>query len=67
MTNKNFFFQEFFHFLLPLLRVSVGLLGLYSGVAEVTRVILELFCLVAENYIVLLDKARRERDSKAFN
>ena len=53
--------QEFFSFLLPLLRGSVQLLELYCDVSEVIRVILELFTLMAENYIVFLSEARSGR------
>lgn len=48
--------QEFFDFLLPLLQTCVSLLELYSAVADVVAVILDLFVLVAENYTVFLDQ-----------
>ena len=49
-------FQEFFAFLLPLLQASVRLLEVYSDNTEVIRVILELFALMAENYIIFLSE-----------
>ena len=48
--------QEFYEFLLPLLRVSVPLMELYLGTPDVVTVILELFSLVAENYSAFLDE-----------
>lgn len=48
--------QEFFQYLLPVLQASVNLLALYAGMADVVTVILELYVLVAENYIVFLDQ-----------
>jgi hypothetical protein len=48
--------QEFFAFLLPLLQASVRLLEVYSDNTEVIRVILELFALMAENYIIFLSE-----------
>ncbi len=48
--------HEFFGFLLPILRVCVSLLELYTGVGDVVAVILELFVLVSENYTVFLDQ-----------
>ncbi len=56
--------QEFFHFLLPILQVSVSLLELYSGQPDVVTVILELFVLVAENYIIFLNQVRGGREEK---
>ena len=49
------YIQEFFSFLLPILETCVSLLNLYTGIADVVAVILELFILVAENYTVFLD------------
>ena len=51
-------FQEFFDFLLPLLQASVQLLEVYSDTAEVVEVILEMFALTAENFIVFLSQVR---------
>ena len=51
--------QEFFNFLLPLLQVAVTLLEVFRDSPEVTGVILELFALSAENYIVFLSQVRR--------
>ena len=48
--------QEVFDYLLPLLQASVQLLEVYSGTPEVIGVILELFALSAENYIVFLSQ-----------
>ena len=50
--------QEFFSLVLPLLQTTVSLLELYADVPEVVRVILELFCLVAENYTIFLDEVK---------
>lgn len=44
--------SEHFQFLLPFLQVCVSLMGVYSGVAEVIAVILKLFSLVAEYFVV---------------
>ncbi len=48
--------QILFSFLLPLLQTSVSILELYADSPETVRVILELFSLVAENYIVFLNE-----------
>ena len=53
---KMVYVKEFFDFLYPILRTCVSLLELYCGMADVVAVILELFSLVAENYIVFLDQ-----------
>ena len=50
----SLFFQEFFNYLHPLLQLSVQLLEVYRDTPEVIGVILELFALTAENYIVFL-------------
>ena len=55
------FFQEFFSFLLPLLQGSVQLLEVYSDTAEVVGVVLELFALTADNYIVFLKEVRNRQ------
>ena len=44
--------SEHFQFLLPFLQVCVSLMDVYSGVAEVITVILKLFSLVAEYFVV---------------
>jgi hypothetical protein len=44
--------SEHFQFLLPFLQVCVSLMNVYSGVAEVITVILKLFSLVAEYFVV---------------
>ena len=43
---------EHFQFLLPFLQVCVSLMDVYSGVTEVISVILTLFSLVAEYFVV---------------
>ncbi|KAL5457573.1 hypothetical protein EMCRGX_G034844 [Ephydatia muelleri] len=50
--------REFYEYLLPLLRLSIPVLELYSGMSDVVTVILELFSLVAENYTAFLDEVR---------
>ena len=54
-------FQEFFEFLLPLLQASVPLLEVFRDNAEVVRLIIELFALTAENYIIFLNQVRGQR------
>ena len=44
--------SEHFQFLLPFLQVCVSLMEVYSGVSEVITVILKLFSLVAEYFVV---------------
>ena len=48
--------REFYEYLLPLLRLSIPVMELYSGMSDVVTVILELFSLVAENYTAFLDE-----------
>ena len=47
---------EYFNFLLPLLQACVPLLELFADISEVVRVIFDLFCLVAEGYLCILDE-----------
>ena len=44
--------SEHFPFILPFLQVCVSLMDVYSGVSEVITVILKLFSLVAEYFVV---------------
>jgi len=50
------FVQEFFRYLLPILQMGIKLLPLYKEQREVLPIILELYVLVAENYIIFLTK-----------
>ena len=47
---------EYFHYLLPLLQACVPLLELFADISEVVRVIFDLFCLVTEGYLCILDE-----------
>ena len=44
--------SEHFVFILPFLQVCVSLMDVYSGVSEVITVVLKLFSLVAEYFVV---------------
>ena len=51
--------EEFFTFMLPILEAAVHLLEIYADTTEVVGVILDLFSLVTENYIVFLNQVRK--------
>ena len=57
-STRIAFVQEFFTYLLPILQTCIKLLPLYEEIDDVITVVLELFTLVAENYIVFLNKVR---------